>query len=211
MAVQLLCELLPLVDREATEAILDPLLYHLPEIADDPLMRRKWARCEPLPTHPSAGLALEEQEEEQEEEEEQGMEEDLPVAGEGRPEGRMGRSRCRHCQGVCSYAAVSTSLPASRALHFCHDEEDFSISNRSILRCASHMLVWESRPQGTGQGAFFRSCSPHHRSSPFIRANTILCRYGAQSIIDEELANLLSAELEYTLTVRRTLHFNSFR
>ena len=107
---------------------------------------------------------------------------------------------------------LRTSFASSRrALHFDHQGEDYSVSNHSALRCASHMLVWESREQGAGQGAFLRSRSPHQHESPFIRANAILCCYGAQPISNQELANLPSAELEYTLTVRRTLHFNSFR
>ncbi len=107
---------------------------------------------------------------------------------------------------------LRTSFASScRTLHFHHQGDDYSVSNRSTLRCASHTLVWESREQGAGQGAFLRSHSPHHRDSPFIRSNAILCSYGTHTITNQELANLPTAQLEYTLTVRGTLHYNSFR
>ena len=105
-------------------------------------------------------------------------------------------------------AAFATS---SHALHFGGEEDAYSVSKRSTLRCASHMVVWESYLQGAGQGLFLRARSPHQASSPFIRANTILCGYGTEPISEQELNQLPEAELEYTLTVRRTLHFNSYR
>ena len=123
-AMRLLCMLLQHIDREVAKAILAPLLHHLLEVHP----QRKWA-CrtvgepphasgspeEPVPTHPSAGMVVDDKEEveqevkreedgdtlprvewEQEEgskgalpctEQEQGMEEDLPDdAGEGRPQ-----------------------------------------------------------------------------------------------------------------------------
>ena len=106
-------------------------------------------------------------------------------------------------------AAFTTS---SHALHLGEEDRDaYSVSNRSTLRCASHMVVWESYLQGAGQGLFLRARSPHQASSPFIRANTILCGYGTEPISEQEFNQLPEAELEYTLTVRMTLHFNSFR
>ena len=83
-------------------------------------------------------------------------------------------------------AAFATS---SRALHFSGEEDRdvYSVSNRSTLRCASHMVVWESYLQGAGQGLFLCTHSPHQASSPFIRANTILCGYGTEPISEQEL------------------------
>ena len=72
------------------------------------------------------------------------------------------------------------------------------------------MVVWDSTIQDAGLSLFLRSRSPH-QSTLTIRANSILCGYGAQPISEEELANLPAAELEYTMTVKRTLHFNSHR
>ena len=107
-AVRLLCEPLPSMDRNVAEAILAPLLHHLPGVGGEHQSRGKRAQRaaeeaqvgpkEPTPPHPSAGLVVEEQEEQkqeeqeqeeegqqeqkqegqEQEEEEEGMEEDLP-------------------------------------------------------------------------------------------------------------------------------------
>ena len=94
-AMRLLCELLLRIGREVAKAILAPLLHHLLEVHP----QRKWA-CralgepphasgspeEPVPTHPSAGLVVEDKEEvEQEVKQEVKWEEEQEEDGDTLP------------------------------------------------------------------------------------------------------------------------------
>ena len=74
---------------------------------------------------------------------------------------------------------------------------------RSELRDASHVLVWTSREQDAGQGAFVRSRPPHLPPDvrPFIKAGSIICGYSNHPLSDEDFSRLRPEELEYALTV----------
>ena len=87
------------------------------------------------------------------------------------------------------------------------------MSDRSCLCVASHIILWESREDDAGQGAFIHSCPPHLQTSPFIKAGSILCVYGRDPITCEEFSQLTAQELEYMLSIERGEggHYNSYR
>lgn len=92
-----------------------------------------------------------------------------------------------------------------------HDGNQFKVTNLSVMRHASHMLIWTSALPNAGQGAFVRSCSPHQLSDPFIRKDEVICGYGTDNITGSELDSLTCEELEYSLTVRQRWHYNAYR
>ena len=93
--------------------------------------------------------------------------------------------------------------PPSRSVQLVHDDRMYKVTARSELRDASHVLVWTSREQDAGQGAFVRSRPPHLPPDvrPFIKAGSIICGYSNHPLSDEDFSRLRPEELEYALTV----------
>ena len=108
-------------------------------------------------------------------------------------------------------ALRATLTGGRRSVTLTHDGNNFKVTNRSIMRHASHMLVWTSALPNAGQGAFVRSRSPHQLADPFIRKDEVICGYGSNNITGSELDSLTREELEYALTVRQRWHYNAYR
>ena len=66
--------------------------------------------------------------------------------------------------------------PSRRAVELQYGGEGYKVSDRSCLRSASHVMVWESREEDAGQGALIRSCPPHLHVNPFIKPLHIWAR-----------------------------------
>ena len=108
-------------------------------------------------------------------------------------------------------ALRATLTAARRSLTVTHDNEQFKVTNRSVMRHASHAIVWNSTVENAGQGALIRSRSPHQLEAPFIRKDEVICGYGTDTITSRELDNLPQEELEYSLTLRNRWHYNAYR
>lgn len=117
-----------------------------------------------------------------------------------------------HPSLVCSVEASPAQLgPSHRAVELQYGGESYKVSNRSCLRSASHVIVWESREEDAGQGAFIRSCPPHLHTNPFIKQGSVLCIYGREPISNAELLQLPPDHLEYTLSIECGAgHYDSF-
>ena len=109
-------------------------------------------------------------------------------------------------------SALRATLTATRRfITLTHDGAQFQVTNRSVMRHSSHVLIWTSAIANAGQGGFIRSLSPRQTVRPFIHKDEVIAGYGTSNITAQEMDSLPREELEYALTVRQRWHYNAYR
>lgn len=90
------------------------------------------------------------------------------------------RSLCRLSPPWPTHTIATESHPWSfpSGVEVQYSREDYKVSDRSCFCAASHVIVWESREEDTGQRAFIYSHSPHLQATPLLKGDPLFVYLG---------------------------------